>query len=322
MLKILYLCDNIFKNLKGRLMDENKKIIIVSVLSNGSLTLLKLIAGIFTGSISILSEALHSFGDFVASFIAFFSVVESSKPADVKHQFGHGKYEDMAGFIEAILIIISALFILWAGFEKIISNNQDMEIKAELAILIMILSVIINFIVGTILLKKGKEADSSAILGDGHHLLADVYSSLAVIVGLIAVKLTGLTILDPVIAISVAIMILKTGITLMGQTADSLLDSSLPKDDLNKIEEILEGYKAHGIKGVKAIKTSKSGSIKNIVLVIDFPCMMTLKDTHTLCDKIEFDLEHKLKNTNVVIHPEPDNVCDNKETCKWLKSCN
>lgn len=301
-------------------MDNNKKIIIVSVLSNGSLTLLKLLTGFFTGSISLLSEALHSFGDFIASFIAFFSVVESSKPADIKHQFGHGKYEDMAGFIEAILIIISALFILWAGFEKIISNEGNVEINTDFAILIMVLSVVINFIVGKILLLKGREADSSAILGDGHHLMADVYSSLAVILGLVAVKITNISILDPVIAIAVAIMILKTGITLASQTADSLLDSSLPKDDLNKIEEILESYKAHGIKGVKSVKTSKSGSVKNIVLVIYFPCLMTLKDTHALCDKIEFDLEHKLKNTNVVIHPEPDSSCVNKENCKLAQN--
>ena len=300
-------------------MDENKKIIIVSVLSNGSLTVLKLITGLFTGSVGLLSEALHSFGDFIASFIAFFSVIESSKPADIKHQFGHGKYEDMAGFIEAILIIISALFILWAGFEKIIKPEEGIEIKADLAILIMVLSVVINLIVGKILLQKGKEADSSAILGDGHHLMADVYSSLAVILGLIAVKITNISILDPVIAIAVAIMILKTGITLASQTADSLLDSSLPKDDLNKIEEILENYKAHGIKGVKSIKTSKSGSVKNIVLVIYFPCLMSLKNTHTLCDKIEVELERKLKNTNVVIHPEPYSECSEKESCKLIQ---
>ena len=108
-------------------MDKNKKIIIVSVLSNGSLTLLKLLTGIFTGSISLLSEALHSFGDFIASFIAFFSVVESSKPADIKHQFGHGKYEDMAGFIEAILIIISALFILWA-LKKLFQTKEMLKL--------------------------------------------------------------------------------------------------------------------------------------------------------------------------------------------------
>ena len=300
-------------------MDENKKIIIVSVLSNGSLTVLKLITGLFTGSVGLLSEALHSFGDFIASFIAFFSVVESSKPADIKHQFGHGKYEDMAGFIEAILIIISALFILWAGFEKIISNEGNVEINTDFAILIMVLSVVINFIVGKILLLKGREADSSAILGDGHHLIADVYSSLAVILGLVAVKITNISILDPVIAIAVAIMILKTGITLASQTADSLLDSSLPKDDLNKIEEILENYKAHGIKGVKSIKTSKSGSVKNIVLVIYFPCLMSLKNTHTLCDKIEVELERKLKNTNVVIHPEPYSECSEKESCKLIQ---
>lgn len=296
-------------------MKSKKSAAIISLISNSFLTLLKLTAGLISGSISLLSEALHSFGDCLASVVALGSIIESDKPADKDHQFGHGKFEDMAGFIEAALIIISALFILYAGFEKIINKNTSHTFQADLAVYVMIFSVVVNFIVAKYILKKGKETDSNALLGDGYHLMADVYSSFAVALGLIAVKLTGHYILDPIIAIMVGTMILKTGCSLIKKTSANLLDSSLPDENLKVINSVLKNYETHGLKGVSSIKTSKSGNIKNIVLVIYLDCNTSLKDTHKLCDKIENELEEKLKNTNVIIHAEPDCRKERKEGC-------
>ena len=298
-------------------MNNNKQVAIISVVSNGFLTSLKLIFGIITGSVSLLSEALHSFGDLLASLIAWGSIMESSKPADKEHQFGHGKFEDMAGFIEAILIIVTALFILYVGFEKIKKKNLEYTFEADIAVYIMIFSVVVNYIVAKYLLKKGHQTDSNALLGDGYHLMSDVYSSLAVAIGLLAVKFSGHYILDPVIAIIVAVMILKTGIGLIRKTGDNLLDSSLPNEDIAIIENVLNNHKDKNL-GIKTIKTSKSGNIKNIVLIIYLPCNMTLKETHRLCDKIEAELEEKLKHTNVIIHAEPDCKCLKKENCPAL----
>lgn len=299
-------------------MEDKQQIAIISVISNSFLTLIKLVSGVLTGSVSLLSEALHSFGDLLASLIAWGSIKESSKPADKEHQFGHGKFEDMAGFIEAILIIVTALFILYVGFEKLITKNSEFTFQADIAVYIMIFSVAVNFTVARYLLKKGHQTDSNALLGDGYHLMSDVYSSLAVAIGLLAVKFSGFYILDPVIAIIVAVMILKTGITLIKKTGDSLLDSSLPNEDIKIIENVLENYKDSGL-SIKTIKTSKSGNIKNIVLVVYLPCSLTLKETHRLCDKIEAKLEAELKNTNVIIHAEPDCKCSKKETCPALR---
>ncbi len=282
-----------------------KAIAFISVVSNTLLTLLKLVAGVITGSVSLLSEGLHSFGDLFASLIAFGSVVESAKPADKEHPMGHGKFEDMAGFIEAWLIILSAFFILYIGFEKIISKNVAHTFHADAAVYIMFFSVLVNFIVASILLKKGKETDSSALEGDGHHLMADVYSSLAVALGLLAVKITGHYILDPIIAIMVGTMILRTGISLVKKTGSSLLDSSLPDENLNVINKVLNSYKQKGILEVKSIRTYKSGNIKNIILIIYLDCMTTLKDAHKLMDEIENSIEAGLKNTNIIIHAEP-----------------
>ena len=270
-------------------MEDKQQIAIISVISNSFLTLIKLVSGVLTGSVSLLSEALHSFGDLLASLIAWGSIKESSKPADKEHQFGHGKFEDMAGFLEAILIIVTALFILYVGFEKLITKNSEFTFQADIAVYIMIFSVAVNFIVARYLLKKGHQTDSNALLCDGYHLMSDVYSSLAVAIGLLAVKFSGFYILDPVIAIIVAVMILKTGITLIKKTGDSLLDSSLPNEDIKIIENVLENYKDSGL-SIKTIKTSKSGNIKNIVLIVYLPCSLTLKETHRLCDNIEAQL--------------------------------
>lgn len=281
----------------------------ISLASNALLTSLKFAAGLISGSVSLLSEALHSLGDMLASILALGSIMESSKPADKDHQFGHGKFEDMAGFIEAWLIVFSALFILYMGFEKIITKNINYSFHADLALYVMLFSAIINLFIGRFLIKKGKETDSSALLGDGHHLMADVYSSFAVVLGLLAVKLTGQYIIDPIIAIMVGTMILRTGCGLIKKTSDCLLDSSLPNENLDSIDAILNSYKNEGLLGVKSVRTSKSGCIKNITLVLYLPCEMTLRETHVLCDKIESSLENELKNTNIIIHAEPSCDC-------------
>ena len=127
-------------------MEDKQQIAIISVISNSFLTLIKLVSGVLTGSVSLLSEALHSFGDLLASLIAWGSIKESSKPADKEHQFGHGKFEDMAGFIEAILIIVTALFILYVGFEKLITKNSEFTFQADIAVYIMIFSVAVPIV--------------------------------------------------------------------------------------------------------------------------------------------------------------------------------
>ncbi len=291
-----------------------KRAALVSILSNAFLSGIKFLFGLISGSISLISEALHSFGDLIASLIAFYSVIQSDKPADTNHQFGHGKFEDMAGFIEAFLIVLSACFIIYVGFEKIISKPSSYVFKADIAFCVMVFSVIVNYFVARYLIKTGNKTDSSAIEGDGYHLMTDVYSSFGIAIGLLAVKFTGIYILDPIIAILTAAMILKTGFSLMAKTGGNLLDSSLPNENIEIINSVLDNYKSSNLK-VKSIQTSKSGSTKNIVLVIYLPCNLTLKETHKICDDIEQKIELGLKNTHVVIHAEPDCNCEKKSVC-------
>lgn len=290
----------------------------VSILSNISLIVLKLVVGLVSGSISIISEALHSLCDLFAAAIACFSVIKSSEPADDEHQFGHGKYEDLAGFIEAILIILTAVYIIYIAVNKLLKFGAEAHFETNLGISIMIVSVVLNFFVSRYLFKVAKKTDSIALLSDAEHLSTDVYSSLGILLGLVAIKYTGLYILDPVIAIVVAVIILNTGIKLTKQASMSLLDASLPKKDREAIRNALSEFEDRGLVGVKSVKTSKSGSRRVIQLVIFLPCNMTLKEAHILCDDIESRIETMFEDVSMIIHAEPN--CENKDR-KKCTSC-
>lgn len=283
---------------------------VMSIISNSILILLKIFVGVISGSISIISEALHSLVDLAASLIAFFSVLKSSKPADDDHPYGHGKYEDLAGFIEAILIILTALYIMYIAAEKIITGGINHHFETDIGIWVMIVSIIVNVIVSRYLFFVAKETDSIALETDAQHLSADIYSSVAILLGLFTVKITGFYLLDPIFAIIVAILILKTGWDLTKQSSNNLLDGALPEEDKKSIENTLEEFKNEGLMGVKSVKTTKSGCKKLIQLVIFLPCDISLKNAHSLCDRIEHRIEIRLLNSDIIIHAEP--FCNNK----------
>lgn len=283
---------------------EKKLAAFTSIVSNASLIILKIVVGFISGSVSVVSEAIHSFGDLVASFIAFFSVSKSSKPADDGHPLGHGKYEDLAGFIESLLIIATAIYIFYIAIEKIITKNYY-EIQTSPAIAVMGFSVILNFIVSSYLYKVAKKTDSIALYTDAQHLSADIYSSLAILIGLLLTKLTGFYILDPILALIVGFIVLWTGIKLVRQCTNTLLDCSLPEEDKLLIEQTVKNLAGHGLYGIKSIKATKSGSNKIIQMVIYLDPLMSLNDAHKICDSIEHEVEVKLKNSDLIIHPEP-----------------
>jgi len=291
----------------------------VSIISNSSLIILKITAGLISGSISIISEALHSLADLTASFIAYFSIVKSSEPADEDHPFGHGKYEDLAGFIEALLIIATALYIFYIAVEKLIRFGMDYEFETTLGIIIMLISTIVNFLVSRYLFYIARKSDSIALQTDAEHLNMDIYSSLAIFLGLLAVKITGLYILDPIFAIIVAAIILRTGLNLTKQASNNLLDGTLPKAERETIKNILEHFEKKGLMGVKSIKASKSGSKRAIQLTIFLPCKITLLDAHILCDEIEHAIGENFNHCSVIIHAEPNCKSGNREKCKLCK---
>lgn len=285
----------------------------LSITSNAIIILLKIVGGILSGSISIISEAIHSFSDFLASVLTFFAVSRSSEPADKEHPFGHGKYEDMSGFIEGGLIILAGLYIIYESVKKLILG-YNIEFNSMLGIYVMAFAVVANFMVSSYLFYVAKKADSVSLYADAEHLRTDIFSSLGVLIGLILIKITGIVILDPIIAIIVAIIIIKAGYSISKETLNNLLDGSLPEEDMKKIESILDNNIS--IKGYKDLKTRKVGQCKDIEITIFFEPNLTIAQCHKICDEIEEEIAKSFTNITIIIHPEPENIekKDNKIT--------
>lgn len=289
------------------LIKEKKLAAGLSITSNAIIIILKFIAGGISGSISIISEAIHSLSDFLASVLTFFAVIKSSEPADTNHPFGHGKYEDMSGFIEGGLIIFAGIYIIWEACKKVFFH-QTVEVDTTLGIAVMFFAVVANIFVSSYLFRVAKKSDSVSLHADGEHLRTDVYSSLGVLFGLVLIKITGIALLDPLIAVLVAIFVLKAGFEISKETLNNLLDGALPSEDIEAIKNIINSYNNECLKGYKNLKARRSGPSKDIEITMLFPENMTISACHKICDDVESLIQQKLGNCNILIHAEPE-IC-------------
>lgn len=280
-------------------MNKKVKVARLSIFSNSLLILCKIVVGILTGSVSIISEAIHSAMDLFAALVAFFSVRMSDTKPDKKHPYGHGKIENVSGVIEAILIFVAAIWIIYEAIHKLIILTPVESIG--LGSIVMLFSAIVNIIVSKRLYKVAKETDSIALEADALHLKADVITSLGVGVGLLLIWLTGWYILDPIVAILVAIFILREAYILLKNAYSPLLDVSLSEIEITMIEESLQKF---NIKYHK-LRTRKAGSYKYVDVHIEMDKTLTVEESHKYCDDIEKDIQIKIKNIEIQIHVEP-----------------
>ncbi|MCX7987273.1 MAG: cation diffusion facilitator family transporter [Bacteroidales bacterium] len=281
-------------------MSKKVKVARLSIFSNLFLITLKASVGFLSGSISILSEAIHSGMDLLASLIAYFSLKIADTPADKEHPYGHGKFENVSGVIEAFLIFIAAGWIIYEAIHKIISGQYEIQVL-ELGIIVMGISAIINFFVSRKLYRVAKETDSIALEADALHLKTDVYTSLGICIALALIWLTGWNVLDPIIAIFVALLIVKESYVLLKTAYAPLLDTSLDIDEVKLIEDVLKDYpvKFHDL------KTRKAGQYRFAEMHIELPSSLQLKEVHDLCDDIEEKIKTKIGPIEINIHVEP-----------------
>jgi len=289
----------------------------LSVASNIILTTLKIIAGLISGSVSIISEGIHSGMDLVASLIAFFSVRKSSQPPDKNHAFGHGKYEDASGLIEALLILVAAVIILWEAIGRFISGNAAIEFDyLYLGIIVMSISTIMNFFVSHHLIKVAKATDSIALESDAWHLRTDVLSSAGVLIGTIVIYFTHIVWIDLVIAIIIGIVLLRKSILLIKTSFSDLMDTSLTDDEIGKITEIIERH-ASGYTNYHELKTRKAGSDIFVEFHLMMPHTSSLVTAHALVDHIETEIKSEIPRVTIIIHIDP---CDGRckmDTCTF-----
>lgn len=275
---------------------------LLSVVSNSVLITIKLLAGILMHSVGVISEAIHSSIDLIASLIAFFSIRIAVKPADEDHPFGHSKYENVSGFVEAILIFFAAILIIYEAVRRIITGTYVENLGV--GIIVMIFASFINGVVSYFLFKVSKEEDSIALKADAMHLLTDVFTSLGVTLGLVVIKITKLDILDPIIAISVALLIIKASVELTREALKDLTDTSLPEEEVKEIEDIIKSNS--GITSFHKLRTRKSGAQREIDVHLRVDRNCNIVDAHELSHKVSKQIKDKFPDSYVIIHIEPE----------------
>lgn len=286
----------------GQPLGRGAKTALLSIVSNSLLIALKAVVGVLSGSVSIISEAIHSSTDLIASIIAFISVRRSSIPADREHPFGHGKIENVSGVIEGILIFIAAGLIINEAIGKIISPEPIDQVW--LAIGVMLFSALVNTLVSRKLYRVSVEEGSMALEADSLHLKTDMYAALGVAVGLLLTYVTGWDILDPLVAIVVACLIVKEAFSLCRRGVAFLLDTKLPDEEEARIIDVIESHRDE-IVDFHKLKTSRSGALRNVDFHITLDSQMPVERAHAIVGELKRDIAAEFAPTRVSVHVDP-----------------
>lgn len=290
---------------------KKKNVALLSIISNSFLVLIKIITGFLIGSVSIISEGMHSGLDLLAAIIAYFAVHLSSNPPDSKYNFGYGKIENISGAAEAVLIFAAAVMIVIEAVKKLI-NPVPIE-QLDLGIVIMFVSMLVNWFVSSRLMKTAKETDSAALEADAWHLRTDIYTSLGVLLGLLLIRLTGIAFLDPLFALGVAFIIAKVSYSLTKEAIKDLLDRRLNDDEEALIRKIIDQNCPCSQLNFHKLRTRKSGKDKFIDLHLMVPPHFTVGQAHEMAHCIENSIAEAVDNVKVLIHIEPYLENENKE---------
>ncbi len=275
---------------------------LLSVVSNALLTIAKLVLGIVTGSVAVLSEAVHSAGDLVASGIALVAVRTSARPADRDHPYGHEKAENLAAAVEGLLIVAAGGYVAVEAGRRLADGGAHVD-HLELAIGVMAASAVVNLLVTARLRRVARATGSPAIEGDALHLTADVWTSAGTAVGLLLVLATGWQPLDALVALAVSGYVLVMGVRLSWRAAEVLLDTALPPAEQAEIDRVLAAFEGGGISFHK-VRGRRAGSKRHVDLHMVVPPETTVRHGHRLSGQVKGELVRALPGTEVLIHLE------------------
>lgn len=264
---------------------------------------LKFYAYHLTGSMGLFSDALESFVNLFAAVVALIMLNLSERPADEEHAFGHSKAEYFSSAIEGVLIVLAAASIIWSAIPRLL-DPQPLE-NVSVGLLVSLGASLINLGVSLVLIKNGKKNHSLVLEADGKHLMTDVWTSVGVIAAIFLVKLTGLIILDPIIAILVALNIVWTGYVLVKRSANGLLDMAITDEEQKKVTDYLEKLKSQQIE-YHSFMTRQAGQRKFISMHLLVPGAWTVQQGHDHCEEIENHIEDMFEvPVTVSTHLEP-----------------
>ncbi len=280
----------------------------LSLIVVSGLIALKIVVAVLTGSISILAQAVDSFLDLFAILIVFLAVIIANKPADETHPFGHGKVENIAAIVQAVLIFTAGGLIIYSAVRRII---VDVTVElTEAGIGVMLVSIIVSLFLARHLLKVARATDSIALEANARNIAADVYSAGAVLAGLVAVRFTGINIIDPIVALVVALLILKAGYDVMRKSFGGLVDVKLPEAEERVIRSSIMEHMGELV-DFHELRTRKAGSQRFVDLHLVMPKDASVEEVHRMCDHLEEDIEDRLQRISITIHVEPCSTeCD------------
>ena len=276
----------------------------LSIVSNTALILLKVAAGVVTGSIALITEAIHSAVDLVASVVAYFSVRKAEEPADEDHLYGHAKVENLAAALEGVLIVLGAAVIIFESVRRL-ADPPHLD-SLGIGIAVIALSVVVNLAVSTWLYRQAAATESPALEGDAAHLRTDALTSFGVLIGLAVVQATGIEALDPAVALVVACAIIFSGVRIVTRSSRVLVDEALPAHELEQIRAAIESHGAPEVQGFHKLRARRAGSRRYIDLHVQFRRGTTLERAHALSHDLSESIRARVRGADVLIHLEPE----------------
>jgi cation diffusion facilitator family transporter len=280
---------------------RKKQAAIIALVCGIIIFFLKVAAFFVSNSVALLSDALESIINIVASGMMFLSISVSERDPDQSHKYGHQKIEDISSLLEGVLIIIAAIFIINTAIGRLIVTNYLSELN--FGILISVFATGINLVISITLLRTAKRTGSAALEGDSKHLISDVISSVIVWIGLILGQLFSLAYIDSILAFLVALLVIKMGIGLILKSSRNLMDQSCV-DEEKTISAILSQHEYRFI-DFHNLKTRRSGNLVFAELHLSVNSSLTVRDAHDLADHLEADVKEACPNVNLIIHVEP-----------------
>lgn len=276
----------------------------LSIASNSILIALKLAAGAITGSIAIVTEAIHSLIDLVASVIAFISVRKADEPADEEHPYGHEKVENLAATIEGILILVGAAVIVYEATHRLAVGASVESLGVGIAV--MGFSVLANLFVSGVLYRQARVHESPALEGDAAHLRTDALTSAGVLLGLALVQLTGIDAFDSITALVVAAAIVSAGINIIRRSSGVLVDETLPDAEMDRIEQAIAAARTPEVAGYHKLRARRAGRRRHIDFHVQYRSGTSLERAHELAHEMRDSIEAEIPQAEVLIHAEPE----------------
>jgi cation diffusion facilitator family transporter len=276
----------------------------LSIGSNTFLILLKVVAGTITGSVALLSEAVHSSIDLIASIVAFISVRKADEPADAEHPYGHEKIENLAAMIEGVLILVGSGVIAFEAIRHLIVGTEVQHLGFGIAV--VAISIVVNFFVSRLLDRRARETESVALEADAVHLRTDMATSFGVLIGLALVAITGANWLDPAVALVLSAAIVREGFKILNRSSRVLVDEALPANEMDAISAEIRAFGPQGVAGFHKLRARRAGARRYVDLHVQFVSGTTLEQAHETAHRLQDAIATRIPGADVLIHLEPE----------------